>query len=146
MPAETLAQKVWRSNSVTLRMPIPRHDVLSRHPLHLHRLSTPYLAESGGFEPPNLFRDYPLSRRTPSTYSANSPYYNKSAWRKAGDSNPEDAINAYTLSRRAPSPIRTALREALSVSLLILYQKIGAIVKKKIRGRAFFIDPTPFIY
>ena len=77
--------------------------------------------------------------------SANSPYYNKSAWRKAGDSNPEDAINAYTLSRRAPSPIRTALREALSVSLLILYQKIGAIVKKKIRGRVFFIDPTPFI-
>ena len=39
----------------------------------------------------------------------------KSYWRRAGDSNPRCPFGAYSLSRRAPSASRSALRNSRSI-------------------------------
>ena len=49
-------------------------------------------------------------------------------WRRERDSNPRNAINAYTLSRRAPSATRTPLHKLLPFSDLLTSQEHGVLI------------------
>ena len=54
--------------------------------------------------------------------------FNYYTWRRERDSNPRNAINAYTLSRRAPSATRTPLHNLLPFSVLLTSQEHDALV------------------
>lgn len=65
-------------------------------------------------KPPNGFRD---RRIQPLCHLSKTGCAGKTFWRRVGDLNPGDALDAYTISNRAPSATRTTLHSMRLVSI-----------------------------